>query len=115
MWSDFRNYKDDHLCSFAFNIGAGNAFLVELTWTMLAIEIAASKNWSYDIWLESDFKLVTKAFTNPVMPWKIMIYWLNVLHITKFIHFIVTHIFREENHCADMLVFIGLSIPKFFG
>jgi hypothetical protein len=109
----FRNFKADHLSSFAFNIGGGNAFLAKLTGAMLAIEIAASKNRSYPC-LEFDFKLVIKAFTNPVMvPWKIRNRWFNVLQITNSMHFIVTHIFREGNHCADKLAFIGLSIAEF--
>jgi ribonuclease HI len=80
---------------------------------MFTIEIAASNNWSF-IWLESDSMLVVKAFTSPYMvPWKIKNRWLNALHMTKSMHFMVTHIFREQNTCADKLTSIGLSVRNF--
>ncbi|GAU51667.1 hypothetical protein TSUD_180940 [Trifolium subterraneum] len=67
----FRNSRSDHLGSFAFNIGEGNAFLAELTSAMLAIEIATSKNWVH-LWLEYDSRLVVLAFSKPSMvPWRI--------------------------------------------
>jgi hypothetical protein len=69
--------------------------------------------------LESDFKLVIIAFTNPAMPWKIMIYWLNVLHITKFIlspikkisFFFITNIFWIIWKCRNFIRFENKFLP----
>ncbi|GAU15839.1 hypothetical protein TSUD_236550, partial [Trifolium subterraneum] len=109
----FRNSRSDHLGSFAFNIGEGNAFLAELTGAMLAIEIAASKNWVY-LWLESDSRLVVLAFSKPSMvPWRIRNRWMNALLLTKSMRFMATHIYREGNHCADKLANIGLTVQTF--
>ncbi|GAU47667.1 hypothetical protein TSUD_380210 [Trifolium subterraneum] len=109
----FRNSRSDHLGSFAFNIGEGNAFLAELTGAMLAIEIAASKNWIH-LWLESDSRLVVLAFSKPsLVPWRIRNRWMNALFLTKSMKFMATHIYREGNHCADKLVNIGLTVQTF--
>ncbi|PNX74636.1 protein trichome birefringence-like 18 [Trifolium pratense] len=108
----FRNSSSDHLGSFAFNIGDRNAFLAELTGAMLAIEIAASKNW-VNLWLESESRLVFAFSKSSMVPWRIRNRWMNALLLTKSMRFMATDIYREENHCVDKLANIGLTVQTF--
>lgn len=77
---------------------------------MRAIEIAASHQWK-SLWLESDSALVVNAFKNhSLIPWKLRNRWNNCLHIVRGMNFLVTHVFREGNCCADALANIGLTL-----
>ncbi|XP_058770393.1 uncharacterized protein LOC131644024 [Vicia villosa] len=109
----FRDHAGNHLGSFSNRIGHGNAFVAELVGAILAIEIAKQKNWN-NLWIETDSKLVVLAFSKPfIVPWAIRNRWENVLHHSRNINFLVTHIFREGNHCADRLANLGLHVNDF--
>jgi hypothetical protein len=58
---------------------------------MIAIEIAASRNWN-NLWVEIDYALVVQAFksSRPV-PWCLSNRWSNCLALTRAMNFIVTH------------------------
>ncbi|GAU36890.1 hypothetical protein TSUD_220590 [Trifolium subterraneum] len=106
----FRNSSVDFLCGFANNIGKTSAFIAELWGAMTAIDIAASKNWS-NLWLETDSNLVVMAFKSPVLvPWTLSNRWHNCICLTKSMNFMVSHVFREGNFCADSLANVGRTL-----
>lgn len=77
---------------------------------MRTIEIAKQNNWCY-LWLELNSMLVVNAFKNhALVPWKLRNRWDNCLNMICSINFIVSHILREENQCADYLANIGLTL-----
>jgi len=48
-----------------------------------------------------------------MLPWFLGLWkniWLNCLKITSQMNFVVSHIYRESNHCADRLANFSLSI-----
>jgi len=105
----FRNSNVDFLLCFAENVGPENAYFAELAGAMRAIDIAHQNNWR-DLWLELDSILVVNAFkNNSDVPWKIKNRWNNCIIKTKSMNFIVSHVFRDWNQCADTLANIGLS------
>ncbi|XP_058776647.1 uncharacterized protein LOC131650967 [Vicia villosa] len=109
----YRDHTGMHKGSFSKFLGPGNAFLAELFGAILAIEIARQKNWN-NLWLETDSTLVVLAFSKPHMvPWAFRSRWENVINHTKSINFLVTHIYREGNYCADRLANIGLHVQGF--
>jgi len=109
----FRNANAEHLGSYLLNIGPANAFQAELIGAMLAIELADKKKWN-KLWLEIDSKLVVQAFQNPHMvPWKLRNGWINCLQVTHLMSFMITHIYRESNHCANKLANLGLNVHQF--
>ncbi|XP_058742423.1 uncharacterized protein LOC131614904 [Vicia villosa] len=102
-----------HQGRFSKFLGPGNAFLAELYGAILAIEIAKQKNWN-NFWLETDSTLVVLAFSKPhIVPWALRIRWENVIQHTRSINFLVTHIYRAGNYCADRLANIGLHVQDF--
>ncbi|GAU47191.1 hypothetical protein TSUD_350560 [Trifolium subterraneum] len=108
----FRNSNADFLYGFAENIGISSAFVAELCGAMNAIEIAASKNWN-NLWLETDSTLVVLAFKSSLLvPWALSNRWRNCLLLTQSMNFIVSHIFREGNFCADGLANVGLFLDR---
>ena len=109
----FRNSNFDFLGAFASNLGLNNSLNAELTGAMFAIEIAYQKNWRY-LWIEPDSMLVTLAFkSSKLVPWHLQNRWDNCIHVISSMDFMVTHIYREGNHCADKLANIGLSSQSF--
>jgi ribonuclease HI len=108
----FRNSNADFFYGFAENTGIASAFVAELCGAMNAIEIAASKNWN-NLWLETDSTLVVLAFkSSSLVPWVLSNRWHNCLLLTESMNFIVSHIFREGNFCADGLANIGLFLDR---
>ncbi|XP_024632555.1 uncharacterized protein [Medicago truncatula] len=106
----FRDRNADFLMCFAENTGHENAYFAELSGAMRAIELAKLHNWQ-SLWLESDSALVVNAFKNiSQVPWKLRNRWENCILATRNMNFIVSHVFREGNECADMLANIGLSL-----
>lgn len=106
----FRDSSAAVIGCFSTNLGIANAFYAELMGAMLAIEFARLKGWS-KLWLECDSKLVVSAFTNPSsVLWRLQNRWNNCLLITANMQFLVSHIFREGNTCADKLADFGLSV-----
>ena len=76
---------------------------------MRAIELARQYNWDH-LWLELDSSLVVNAFNNhALVPWKLRNQW----SITKSMQFIVSHIYREGNQCADTLANLGLNFDVY--
>ena len=95
---------------FAKNLCFGSSLFAESLRAMNAIEIAYNKGWT-NLWLETDSTLVMLAFkSSSFVPWNIRNRWKNCIDLTKQMNFIVSHIFREGNCCADSLANIGLSI-----
>lgn len=90
-----------------------SAPMAELSAAMFALEMANSKGWNC-FWLETDSKLVELVFSNTsLVPWSLRNRWLNCFTLTHSMNFLVTHIFREGNFCADSLANIGLSLSLF--
>jgi ribonuclease HI len=110
----FRNCYSDCMLSVAENIGISDAFQAELCGAMRAIEIAHQKNW-LNLWLETDSKLVVLAFSNEaIIPWNLSNRWFNCKRLLSTMHFVISHIYREGNQCADSLANIGLSLHGLF-
>jgi ribonuclease HI len=106
----FRNNMADCLGCFATNLGQGSALMAEFIAAMTAIETAFDKSWR-NLWLETDSKVVMLAFSSSfLVPWRIRNRWANCLLKTRQMNFIVSHIYREGNTCADLLAEIGLGI-----
>jgi len=70
---------------------------------ILAIEIAYDKNWNY-LWIETDSKWASMAFkSHNIVPWKLKNRWQNCVVKLESMHFMITRIYREGNHCVDKL------------
>jgi len=80
---------------------------------MRSIEFAKSKNWN-SFWLETDPKLVVQAFSNQdIVPWQLRNMWSNCIITVSNMNFIISHIYREGNACADAFANIGLTLNAF--
>jgi ribonuclease HI len=98
---------------FAQNLNISTDFLADLIGAMHAIEIASKKGW-ISLWLETNSQLVTLAFKNHgLVPWRLRNKWLNCVELTKNMCFIISHIFKEGNRCADEIACIGLHSNDF--
>jgi len=72
--------------------------------------VADQHNWNY-LWLETDSALVVNAFkNNSSIPWQLRNRWNNCLIISRRMNFLVTHVYREGNRCADALANFGLNV-----
>lgn len=72
------------------------------------MEFAASHAWER-LWLESDSTSAFHAFKNPdIIMFCLRNGWHNCLHLG--INSFCSHIFREENCCADKLAYYKYSI-----
>lgn len=110
----FRGFNADFLLCMSVNLGPGNAFSAELCGAMRAIEVAYQKQW-FKLWLETDSQLVVLAFNNSsCVPWRLRNRWENCNNLLISMNFMVTHIYREGNQCADSLANIGLSTQGLF-
>ncbi|GAU26383.1 hypothetical protein TSUD_221100 [Trifolium subterraneum] len=108
----FRNCSATFLGAFAYNLGISNSLVAELNGAMFAIELSVQKGW-LNLWLETDSMLVVSAFKNPhVIPWQIKTRWHNCIHLTHSLNFVISHIYRECNSCADKLANLGLSLAS---
>lgn len=64
----------------------------------------------FNLWLECDSILVVHTFQNlNLVPYKLRNRWINCIE-KKYIHFLVGHIYREDNIFADLFVFHATSI-----
>lgn len=100
----FRDYQANHIGSFCVFLGEGSPVLVEFMAAVVAIEKSKAMNWT-KLWPDTDCSLVVKAFSDATMtPWKIKTRWLQSWNYTISIDFRITHIFRETNFCADLLL-----------
>ncbi|XP_058742585.1 uncharacterized protein LOC131615070 [Vicia villosa] len=72
----FRDEEANHIISFAAYIGLGSPVVAEFMAVIIAIEKAILENWSR-LWIETDCKLVVKAFANVhLVPWVLKSRWL---------------------------------------
>ena len=105
----FRDCNADHLGSFALKVENGNALKAELVGAMTAIEVAYERNWR-KLWLETDSKLVVSTFkSNSIVRWQLRQRWNQCILLSQSMDFVVTHIYKEGNHCADKLANLGLT------
>ncbi|XP_058776262.1 uncharacterized protein LOC131650572 [Vicia villosa] len=105
----FRDDKADHLLSFSAFLSGGTPVFSEFMAAILAIEKAKELNWN-KLWIETDCMLLVKAFSNPqLVPWIIKSRWLTCWAYTLNMEFMITHICRGANFCADVLANIGLT------
>ncbi|XP_058776587.1 pentatricopeptide repeat-containing protein At1g63070, mitochondrial-like [Vicia villosa] len=108
-----RNSDGAFLGAFASYLDGANSLTAELYGAILAIEFAFARNWN-NIWLETDSTAVVKAFNSPhKVPWQVRNRWLNCINIVTHWNFLVSHIFREGNSCADALANHGLTLPDY--
>jgi len=63
-----------------------------------------------DLTLKDAYQYKAPLGQNFLVPWSIRNIWGNCLLKTSQMNFIVSHIYREENTCADLLANIGLTI-----
>ena len=106
----FRDSNANFISCFAENIGGGSAFHAELPAIMRAVEIANQRRWT-NLWIESDSSLAVMAFNNSSMiPCCLRNRWINCRNMLYHMNFLITHIYREENRCADKLASKGLEI-----
>lgn len=109
----FRNSFGFTVGCFAQKLDTESAFIAEIYGAMIAIEIADQNNW-LNIWLETDSMLLVMAFKSAHMvPCSLRNRWANCLELTKNMNFLVSHIFREGNSCADSLASLGLDCNEF--
>ncbi|GAU45776.1 hypothetical protein TSUD_24400 [Trifolium subterraneum] len=107
----FRNNNADFMFAFVDPLGVETSYFAELCGVMKAIEIAFDKNW-LNLWVETDSSLVVTAFNNPSKPVALPLRnrWRNVLFLLNHMNCMVTHIYREGNKVADLIVNHGLSL-----
>lgn len=106
----FRYSNANILSCFAENLGGGTSYHSELSAIMRATEIAFQRGWRND-WIETDSSLVVMAFNKDSMiPCGLRNRWRNCKHLLYQMNFLVTHIYREGNICADKLASIGLNL-----
>lgn len=80
---------------------------------ILAIDCAYQENWT-NLWIDTDSMLASLAFKSPhTVPWQLKNRRENCLLMISNMHLMITHIFREGNHCADKLANLGLTVVNF--
>ncbi|XP_058741713.1 uncharacterized protein LOC131614101 [Vicia villosa] len=105
----FRDHNANHVVSFCDFLGNESPEFAELFAPILALEEAKRRNIN-KLWLETDFLYVVNAFRNrALVPWKLCSRWLVCWNYSINIDFLVTHIYREANFCADSLAYVGLK------
>ncbi|XP_058746496.1 uncharacterized protein LOC131619414 [Vicia villosa] len=105
-----RNHDGNFLGAFASSLEIANSLMAELTSAMMAIELAYEKNWS-NLWLETDSTTIIKAFNMPfLVPCTIRNRWLDSINTVSNWNFVVSHVVREGNSCADIFDNIGLNL-----
>jgi len=105
----FRDSNSNLLVCFAENLGGGSAYLAELSAVMKATEYASQRNWK-NLCIEPESSLVVMAFNNEsMMPCCIRNRWLNCKQLLYHMNFVVTHIYRKGNRCADKSASIVLD------
>lgn len=69
-------------------------------------------DWS-NIWFETDSALVVLATKKPdKVPWEVRNRWSNAMAMVRNMNCIVTHIYREGNQVADILVNQAVSLDS---
>jgi len=109
----FRDSNSKLLICFGESTGIGNSLHAEISGAMRAIELANTHQWT-NLWLEVDSELVVKAFKNhSLVHWHLKNRWLNCIQISRTMNFMATHIYMEENTCADSLVSLSHNLGNF--
>lgn len=99
----FRNYRAIFLGGFYNNLGNSFALHAELVGVMITIETVVVRGWTKH-WIERDSMLVIKAFkTSYVIHCKLRNRWLNCINMAHSMSFTLSHIYCEDNFCADKL------------
>lgn len=97
--------------AFSCKVNVASAVEAELLAMIEAVSLAWLKGWQH-LWLETDSLLVLHYFKSPTMvPWRLRIPWVNCLHVTKQMHFHISHTFREGNLVVDILANYGAAHP----
>ena len=101
----FRDFRGSFLGAFASNLREVSVFEAEIMGLMMAMEIAAHKNW-HRLWLESDSSSAVKMFKNhSLIPIRVRNRWHNCMQFGLFV--ICSHIYWEGNGCADTMAAFG--------
>lgn len=109
----FRDHDGNHLDNFACNLGSENALYAEIMGVILAMKHASTQHWNR-LWLETDYKLVVLAYGKPfVVSWRLRYRWKNCMQVMSKFSFLATHIYNEENHCADKFANLGLVVTNY--
>ena len=83
------------------NLGPDNALSVELCAAMKGIDVAYQKKW-FNFRLETDYRFAVMAFGNDsIVPWSLSNRWFNCKKLLLHMNFLVSHIYREGNQCAN--------------
>jgi hypothetical protein len=57
--------------------------------------------------------MVTLTFKNAIMvPWHLRDRWLYYVKVIKKMSFFISHIYRDDNQCADDIANFGFRIPQ---
>lgn len=105
----FRDHLGNFVLAFANKVLSPSSYLAEFAAVLNAMKITVDKGWS-KFWLEMNFVIVMKAFSNPSrVPWHFKNQWFSCLAFFTHMNFFIYHIHRERNYCADFLENIGLS------
>lgn len=90
---------------FATNLGDMSFFEAEITGFILAMEISLQFA-QHRSWIEIDSSSVVQAFKKPnIIPFRLSNRWHNCLQLGG--NYVCSHIYREENYCADKLAITG--------
>jgi len=90
-------------------LGGGSAFHVELSAVMREIERAYQRRWR-KLWIETDSSIVVFVAKKKYMvPCVLRNKWKNCLCILKKINYLITHIYRKGNKCANKLASLDLD------
>ncbi|XP_058750562.1 uncharacterized protein LOC131623580 [Vicia villosa] len=110
----FKDSKAKHILSFNIPLSCEPPSNAELLAAIIAMEKAMDLQLN-KFWLESDYTLVVKTFYNhALVPWTIRSLWLVYWSYMMIIDFMITHIFREANFCANILASVGLDCNSSF-
>ncbi|XP_057775108.1 uncharacterized protein LOC130994090 [Salvia miltiorrhiza] len=90
---------------FHFKRGLGFAFETELLAVIYVITIAHHKDWRH-LWLEADLAYVVRLLNSHSLdiPWRFLASWKWTLRLLQDLRLQVSHIYREGNNVADLMV-----------
>ncbi|CAL0306454.1 unnamed protein product [Lupinus luteus] len=99
----FRNWKGEFLGAFSVYLQIKSALYAELFAALATVDIAHNNGW-LNLWIECDSSMVVGIFNGVISPpWKLQTRWENCRKKLESMNFIISHIFREGNACADKL------------
>ncbi|XP_019431074.1 PREDICTED: uncharacterized protein LOC109338324 [Lupinus angustifolius] len=105
----FRNSDGEFMGCYASYFNIQNSIYAELLAATMAVIIAYEKGWR-SIWLECDSKVVVDIFNgSKLVPWRLSNLMNKCNTAITSMHFMVTHIFRQGNSCADKLATYGVT------